>query len=381
MSGLGARLHRAGVETVKKTSAPVWDGPESVGPRGGVTQSMLSRWLCCRERFRLRVVEGLRPTDTFNHRIEYGQMWHTCEEAIAKLLKGGTGDHWKNALTVYCQDICRGYPLQQEQIVHWMNVCKTQFPLYISYWAKHPDVKERTPLLQEQVFDVPYSLPSGRIIRLRGKWDSVDLIGKGKNARVYLQENKTKGDIVEEQLKRQLGFDLQTMIYLVALNEYDLASIIEPLGLPRPKSLHGIRYNVVRRPLSGGKGSIRKHQPTKSNPTGETDEEFYARLGQVIMEDPAYYFMRWQVEVTQQDVLKFRHQFLDNALEELCDWWYWINSPAGRKDPFGHPVHFRLPYGIYNPLLEGGSSEVDEYLASGSELGLTRDNKLFTELA
>ena len=369
-----------------KQQESVWAGPEDDGPNGGITQSLLSRWLCCRERFRLLVVEGLRPTDAFNHRMEYGQMWHVCEEHLANL------DSWDYALHEYAKLLCRQYPMQQEQIVHWMNVCKTQFPLYVDYWAKHPDVKERTPLLQEQVFDVPYTLPSGRTVRLRGKWDSVDLIGKGKSARVYLQENKTKGDIVEEQLKRQLGFDLQTMMYLVALQAWvRVARCEDALKLSWYQqtrgascgplySLAGVRYNVVRRPLSGGKGSIRKHQPTKSNPAGETDDEFYARLGGIIGEDPGYFFMWWRVEGTQEDVTKFQHQFLDNALDELCNWWHWISSPDGRMDPFADPIHWRLPYGVYNVLLEGGSSELDEYLSNGSELGLTRDGILFGEL-
>jgi len=190
---------------------------------------------------------------------------------------------------------------------------------------------------------------------------------------VYLFETKTKGDIKEQQLCRQLGFDLQVMIYLIALDHWPAKELKE-----RP--IHGVRYNVIRRPLSGGAGSIRKHKPTKGNPTGETDEEYYARLGEVILEASETFFMRWKVEVTPQDVKKFRHEFLDNALEELCDWWHWVDSPAGRRDPFSDPIHYRLPYGIYNPLLEGGSSDLDEYLDTKSEIGLSRGNPLFGEL-
>jgi hypothetical protein len=352
-----------------KTQPVIWEGPEGKGPKGGITQSLLSHWLCCRERFRLMVIEGLCPANTFNHKIEYGQMWHKCEEAHAK----GAIANWDAPLTDYCRNLCRQYKLQAEQIQHWYNVCKTQFPLYVKYWSKHSKGNNQAPLMQEQTFDVPYSLPSGRVVRLRGKWDSVHLQGKGKNSVVYLQENKTKGDIAEEQLKRQLGFDLQTMIYRIAMDHY-------PAKEWQEKKIAGVLYNVVRRPLSGGKGSIRKHQPTKNNPAGESDEEFYSRLGEVIMEDPGYYFMRWQVEITQQDIKRFEHEFLHNALEELCNWWHWVDSPAGRKDPFFDPIHWRLPYGIYNPLTEGGSSELDEYLATKSELGLVRTKELFKEL-
>ena len=92
-----------------RRTTPVWKGPEEEG----VTQSLLSRFLVCRERFRLLVVEGLRPIDSFNHRIEYGQMWHLCEECSSQ----GLG--WKNPLQEYAQSLCRTYPTSQEQIEHW----------------------------------------------------------------------------------------------------------------------------------------------------------------------------------------------------------------------------------------------------------------------
>ena len=341
----------------------LWEGPDGKGPNGGITQSLLSRFLCCRERFRLRVVEGLAPSDQFNHRLEYGQMWHTCEEYHAQ------GQAWEGALKLYAQDLCKKYPTSQEQVDHWYRVCKVQFPLYVDYWKRHPDTKNRTPLLQEQVFDVPYTLPSGRVVRLRGKWDSVDLI---KREGVYLQENKTKGDVNEMQLKRQLSFDLQTMLYLVAL-----------IGCPdeviHAGKLAGVRYNVVRRPLSGGAGSIRRHQPTKGNPDGESKDEFYGRVGEVIKEAPETFFMRWKVTVTPDDVERFKIRCLNPILESLWDWWEWITT---HPDPWSdvNSVHWQHPFGVYNVLDEGGSSDLDEYLASGSEAGLSRSESLFGEL-
>jgi len=384
MPSLGASLKKASKREVKSKES-VWKGPEV----DGITQSLLSRFLCCRERFRLLVVEGLKPAPSFNHRLEFGQMWHICEEALAsekvhfkENQQGIMTTLIEDNLKKYCRGLCQKYRTQQEQIVHWMNVVKVAFPIYVDYWAKHQDVKDRTPLLQEQVFDVPYTLPSSRVVRLRGKWDSVDLIGRGKNSGVYLQENKTKGDINEEQLKRQLssGFDLQTMLYLVAL------AYSEEIG-SMPCRLAGVRYNVIRRPLSGGRGSIKQLKPTKGNPAGESSDEFYARLGEIIKEDPSYFFMRWKIEVSPQDIERFRDECLDPILEDLCDWWDRIQcSLRMSANPFTHKIrddlgrHFRAPFGVYDVLKEGGSSDLDEFLQSGSELGLVRTDNLFTEL-
>jgi hypothetical protein len=310
-------------------------------------------------------------------------MWHLCEEEQARE-NVHTRNAWRQFLKNYVQELCAKYKTQQEQIQKWYNVCLLQFPIYLNYW-KRQGKDMAVSILQEEVFDVPYRLPSGRQVRLRGKWDGLDLVGKGKNAAIYLRENKTKGDIDEQQIKRQLRFDLQTLFYLVAL--YQKRSTSHP-AFKTNTSIAGVQYNVVRRPLSGGLDSIRQHQPSKSNPQGESLDQFYTRLADRIREKPEQYFMRWQSEVSSQDVTSFREKCLDPLLESLWDWWEWVqNTP----DPFVHHSstdggyhvgpHWQTPYGLFNVLAEGGSTEVDEYLENGSELGLERTQELFSELA
>jgi hypothetical protein len=358
-------------------------------------------------------------------------MWHVCEEAEAADVRHFDGELngcdtmlWENKLNEYAQDLLRRFPFQRQEIEKWWNVCRIQFPIYVAFWQKHPDMLNRVPLLQERVFDVSYDLPSGRIVRLRGKWDSVDLVDGG----IILQENKSKGDIDEQQIKRQLTFDLQTMLYLVALEKLKIDS--ETMNtddfLPDEmlhKSIKGIRYNVVRRPLSGGKGTIVQRESTKGTKCikckgsgqlsglnnlvscpkcrgvgriggkpAETKEAYFERLATYIRNEPETYFMRWNVGVTPSDIQRFRKECLDPTLEQLCDWWQWIRkSPT---DPFGpnngcedeldrsvrSNIHFRMPFGVYSPLLDGGSTDVDEVLLSGSEAGLRRVDDLFPEL-
>ena len=359
----------------------VWAGPESVEEDGGITFSLLSRFLSCRERFRLLVVEGLKVQEGFNHRLEYGNMWHLCEECHAN------NDDWKLKLLWYCTDLCKQHPLAQEEIDKWYNVCKVQFPIYLEYWKNNQDVKNCVNLLPEQTFAVPYKLPSGRTVILRGKWDSVDLLGKGKTAGIWLFEHKTKGEVKEDQLKRQLTFDLQTMLYLVALAEYQKISDNGAKSLKWSDGHHkiqGVRYNVIRRPLSGGKGTIRQHQPTKNNPQGESKLEYYQRLSDIILETPQEYFFRWNVQVRPDDITKFRRQCLDPLLEQLCDWWDWvIDKPRSMLERAGRTQiapHWRHPYGVFNPIDEGMVGDLDHYLDSGNEVGLQRVSNLFPEL-
>ncbi len=353
-----------------KQKGPVWKGPEV----DGITQSLLSKFLVCKERFRIATIEGLAVQDEFKQAVEYGNLWHECEEAFA------VNKSWQKVALTYSRKLCKRYPLQHEQIAKWHNVCLTQFPVYIDYWKNDPDVKKRTPLLQEETFCVPYELPSGRVVKLRGKWDSVDLIGKGKNAGIWLQENKTKGDINEEQMRRQLTFDLQTMIYLIALKQYQVhTSGPGPLPVVDTKArVMGVRYNVIRRPLAGGKGSIRPHKATKNKPA-ETMENYYKRLGGIIADDPNYYFMRWKVAISDQDIENFKREFLTPCLEHLCDWYEIVTGAC--IGILVRYVHYRTPYGIFNPLTDSRTTDLDEYLLSGSTRGLRQVTNLFPELS
>ncbi len=367
---LAAQLKKHPIKA--KSKEPLWLGPCDESPRGGITQSMLQRFICCRERFRIRYILGLEPSRGWSKPLGYGDMWHICEEAAA-----AKKDHMP-ALIDHMQEMLALYPYERETIEHFATACAMQFPCYKKHWQNHPDQEQREPLEQEKEFHVPYHLPfSDRIVWLRGKRDSVDIIPSGENRGIWLHENKTKGDIQESQLRRQLVFDCQTMFYLTSLYEDKEFRKSTPQA-----PIRGVRYNVIRRPFSGGKGSIKQHQPTKSNPRGESVDEFFERFKREYLDaDPAYWFMRWNAEVSAREVGRFMNEFLNPTLEQLCDWYEWIAKVHGTKQsPYDNPVHFRAPFGVYDPLKETGATEYDSYIESGNEIGLTYRGKLFPEL-
>ncbi len=347
---------------VARRNVPVWGGPE----KDGITFSLLSRFLVCRERFRLLVVEGLKPKEGFNHRLEFGSMWHVCEEALAHPLPRSKIAIWNTKLQDYLKQLCDRFPLDREQVIHWGSMCQALFPVYVQHWSRHPDVINRTPLLQEQVFDVPYKLPSGRTVRLRGKWDSVDLVWDGKTAGIYIQENKTKSQIDGRKITQQLLFDLQTMMYAVALVGKFQNGMVPPGKPSRQENYHrfaGVRYNVVRRSAHKSPESmLKKVQEDMAN--GRVSE----------------WFARWKVEISPADIAKFCRQCLDPILEQLVQWYDWVTTETCDAEVVAANQHYRLPYGCYNPLLEGSSSDLDRYLDNGSEVGLQRIDDLFPEL-
>ncbi len=384
--------------SVKKKSTPVWQGPEGTGPNGGITFSLLSKWLVCKERCRILMVEGLKPTEKWNHKIEFGNMFHLCDEVFTKTWAEQSSKREPtrtedaissalNALWEYAETLVTKYPYSQEDIDKWFNVARVLFPEYVKYWKTHKDMVDRVPLLQEEVFDVPYRLPSGRTVRLRGKWDGIDLVGRGKDQVLVLHESKTKGDIDAENIQRTLTFDCQTMLYLVALQEWKRTPPKNrPPHAPRQEEkyhpIEGVRYNVVRRPLSGGKGTIVQKKGSKNVPA-ETKSEFYDRLAQYIKDEPESYFMRWDTPVTTDDIERFKERFLDPCLEMLCLWWDKITGRPWtqmQEDAIHNALHWQTPFGVPNNLMDGGWSEYDQYITSGSEIGLRRVDSLFPEL-
>jgi len=300
-------------------------------------------------------------------------MWHACEEEMEWNINrsGFVGDmkiggHMED----YIKKLYEQYPYDTDQINHWSNVCRTQFPIYLDYWRKNTEQVAIEPLLREQVFDVPYKLPSGRVVRLRGKWDGVDLI----DGRVWLYENKTKGDIDAEEIKRQLTFDLQTMLYIISLSEKQDSDFWNRSNKRwRDKSIGGVRYNCIRRPLSGGKGTIVRHKATKNHPE-ESWESYYSRLGQYMKDEPEHYFMRWMVEVTEKDITRFKTTCLDPLLEEICDWY---NMVTVKRDITPGTWHYRTPFGVFGMDLP---TDYNEMLVHGGMLGMRRVDSLFNEL-
>lgn len=355
---------------------PLWRGPEV----DGTTFSLLSKFISCRERFRLLVVEGLKEAEGFSLRLEYGNMVHACEEATA------AKKDWKPVLYNFVQKLVKKFGNKESATIdHWYKVCCAQYPVYLEHWRKHPDVVNRKPMFQEKPFDIPYKLPSGRIVRLRGKYDAGDVISK----KLYIQENKARGNIQPDKMLSELLLDLQTGIYLTAADE-EFRGVV-PIG--------GCRYNVLRRPLSGGKYSIKQLEGRgKAKKGAETPEQYYARLQGLIKDDPQHFFFRWKIEVIPGDIKGFQNRILNPWLEQLSDWWEWISvdpfnpwisRPLGKEllnkviTPLaGMPnrIHWIHPSGVWNPTMEERISPYDEYILTGSDRGLLKTDNLYPEL-
>lgn len=361
----------AAMVTRRPRTEPLWKGPVV----DGISQSMICRFLVCRERFRISYVEGLQPFPVLSKPLEYGNMWHICEEYFA------IKEDWSKPLSEYTKTLYKKFPAQPDEVSRLERICRTQFPVYVDWWKKNSPVVPKTAILSESVFSEMYTLPDGRKVKLRGKVDRVD---RDNSNTFWLRENKTKSEIDDFKIQRQLRFDLQTMMYLTALMIMR-KDRKDPFDVRKYK-LGGVEYNVVKRPLSGGKHSIVQKKPTKKMPKGESTDDYFNRLGGLIKDNPQDFFARWDVAVTENEVHRFQCEFLNPVLTQILNWWEALTTgdpmnPWEYNGGVGNPHHYRTPYGLYNVLLEGGSTDLDEYIETGNRVGLTTTQILFPELA
>lgn len=349
-------------DTFKKC---LWRGPEE----DGITYSLLCRFLTCRERFRLRVVEGLKEQMNFEPAMQYGNIWHEAEEAIA------SGKSWKAAMENQREKLLDEFPGNDDAIYRWYRIATMQFPLYLDYWKQ--DNNRFTYLLQEKPFSILYKLPSGRFIRLRGKLDAAF----NSSRSIYIQENKTKGRIDEEALRRTVDQNLQTMFYHIATRQVisgKLDDYHEPWKklqerVKKGSILEGTLYNVIRRPLADKFCIKQKKQ--------ESETGFLKRLSAVIAEQQTYFFNRWQATISEGQITRFRHEVFDPILESVLDWWDSIKDNPFKPHQGGfNKHHFRSPFGVYNAMASGFRGDFFEYLTGGSKDNLITVESLFPEL-
>ena len=303
--------------------------------KDGITYSFLDEWLLDREQARLSFVEGWASAG-FSPALIYGLAFHDCLEWVAKGRSPKT-IRWKILNPFYER---RAEKLDENDKLHLaklLSLVEVAFKQYVNYWEGYD--KNFSYMFSEQPFKVDHVTTTGAVIPLRGRWDAAYI---DQDNRFWLMENKTKAQIDEEAIMAALPQDLQTMLYVHALQQ------------STGRQVAGILYNVARRPL------LRQ----KKN---ETVEEFTWRVEDDIVPRPDYYFMRWKVELLQDDIVNWVDRTLNPILDQVGLWWESIKENP--FEPWDSPLHFQNPSALFTKY---GRSRYFNLLTRGSTEGLYR---------
>ena len=328
---------------LRKTITPPtnWD-LYGLSDRDGLSYSLISKFIVCRERFRLRTVEGLVESGSSREAMEFGTIFHKALEFSAQ---------GKSRSQIF------SYLRRKSREGHYdpllCQIASLMVPMYQDFWKA--EIGNIHYVETESVFDFPYKCSYGRVVRLRGRRDE----GFIKDGKLWLQENKTKGQIQEHQIVQTLSSMLQPMLYLLSFK------------VDHPKEqLGGILYNVIRKPqLKQGKK--------------ESDSEYLQRIATNIEKRPEHYFKMFEVEIDDAHLEHWRQRYLDPLISQICIWWESI-----RNHPFDpwvldtgepNPHHFLRPFGVYDPMSQG-TGDYFGRIVQGHDAGLERSETCFPEL-
>lgn len=336
----------------RTTGSRLWCGPYDDGPEGGITCTMLRRFEICPHRFWLRYAAGMEDLDEFNHKMEFGNLFHAGLEADQKVEK--------QAIFDYAALLNRRFPKDHGDILYWASWAAVLLPIYRAFWQPHD--RDRKYTLYEHVFAEQYQLPDGRSVLLRGKLDAVFEQLKSGLRSTVLQENKTKGDVDEYFLLKTLDFEQQTGVYMLALRQMHTTS------------QQWVLYNVIRRPLSGTSNPKRRQKEAAAAFINRCVYEYDGTArGYPITANLEHWFKRWDVKL--EDLSAFESEYLIPALTRLCDWY--DSLPDGLGDPFQSKLHYRRPWGYFDPASHV-RGEFFEHLTSG--IRMPRAETCFPEL-
>lgn len=323
-----------------------WSGPEKYG----IAFSHLNRFLECPERFYFYTRRCVDEDEGFKLPMYYGSVFHAGEEAARKGLK------YEDGIESEGQKILARHPTATAGVADIVAWAKMQYREYQRYWKAQPQLTKRKEVFAERSFKVPYRLPSGRIVWLRGVVDGafteVRKLAGDCTPLFYVQENKTKGKIDEEAITKGLAQELQSLFYVIAVELFD--------DVPK---VNGLLYNVIRRPFS------ERWAPRKKK--SERRAAFLHRYATKFLRvRPKEYFFQWKCMLSRKAITEFRRKVFDPILERLCTWFDWIlKSEQEGLDRFAEPhgLHWQAPFGTYNSLAGGWRGSYFEYITSNGK--------------
>lgn len=251
----------------------------------GITQSMLSTFLTCREKSRL-ILNRFQALGADYYSFYRGDLIHSFLEEWYTLEPADKPNYTVTDVLDFCYEwLVKNNRLEETDELHAIyDTSLLLMEYYVKFWEERDSHFKWIAL--EKVFDVMW-----KGYRLRGKIDGIVEINGG----IFIVETKSKAQIDEDGILDALAFDFQNLFYLTVLNEC--------LGI----NARGVIYNIIRWP------SLRKKK---------LDEDLPARI--------PHYYKRFQVSYTSSGVQRFKAELHSKLMD--FDLWVAGTNPNYRNE-------------------------------------------------
>jgi len=264
--------------------------------RDGLTQSLLSMFLTCRQKARF-YLSGWN-SKYCSEALTFGSLCHGMLE-LAYLdiqSKKLTGTPSAQQIRRYGGIIEKKWNAENPRssvdtlvmVEKSLAVLEQMVPRYFDFWKE--DFKKMKWVSLEGQFDVRARPGPGLAIRVRGKQDGKFSLKK----ELWLFETKTKSMVNEGDLLDTLSLDLQVRLYLWAMRE---GAKTAPTGC---------LYNIIRKTAA-------KQGKNESIP------KFARRVAEDIDDRPEFYFMRLEVATSRGEIEEFEGE-LFGLLRDFAAW-------------------------------------------------------------
>jgi hypothetical protein len=308
--------------------------------RDGITQSLLSLFLTCREKARL-YLQGWNskycsPALMYGS-LGHGMLEHAYLDISSRKLKGIPSEQQirKYSAIVEKQWLAENPKPKTETLVLLetsLALLEVTLPRYFDFWKKD-FTKIQWQALEEQ-FCVEAQPMKGVKIKVRGKQD-----GRFKvRNESWILETKTKSMVNESDLIEALPIDLQ-------VNLYAWAAYIRSKKCP-----DGVLYNIIRKTAL----RIGVH---------ESIPKFMKKVAKDMDKRPDFYFVRMEIPILKKEILQFEME-LYSMLRDFHTWW-------------NGGLHYKNPN---NCISKYGRCEYIGICSNGDYSAVAKRDRIFKEL-
>lgn len=253
--------------------------------RDGLSQSLIQKFLSCRQQCRLEYFEGWTKQKQPLY-FKFGTCVHWVLAEIYNEGEYPSKDHIIGLIRKYERNYLQKNAVDAADQKELDEIFMLAEYLLERYFMLYDDDFKHKWMFTEKNFEVEFAG-----LKLRGRWDG----GWIQNKRLVLVDHKCLSMIDEEGITDMLPCDIQVMVYLyAALQEFGV--------MP-----YEMNYNILRRPnFRQGKKS---------------DEEFKQHIIITINKDLLHYFKRIPIRITKDELLFWVKNQLTPIIDEIKRWY------------------------------------------------------------
>ena len=306
----------------------------------GLSYSCLNLWLQDRFACEVSYIQNLEAVESWNYQMKYGNL---IQAGIEGFIKTGTMKGGFRFIQVEYQSQVDYYGMNKD-ITWWAKLAEHTLSAFVQRYKTDHQYPLSLIEKSEENLRAEITLPSsGRTVILNmyldGEWSE------------GIMENKVRGKWNPEAIAREIKWDLQYNIYVIA--KYLTSGIV-------PSK---VWYQHILRPGSFGYRGPKKRKT-------DTPDSHMGRIVAHMKENPDTYFYRFIGRPSLSDIERFSHACLYPMLEGFLDWYEHVTAPD--RDLRENHVDWIQPYGLYNPFVMGTEERFRTYRLTGSPIGLRK---------